>query len=255
MVGFLDEVFGVDDARNDLARGRQQADKAVGKGAEAAREDLALAREALATGAETARGDLTTGRDAALDFLGADIEAGDAARETTLAALGLRGRDAQADFFNNFEADPGFEASLQAGIDTIDQSAAARGSIFSGGTQKDLVEFGQRAKFDQFRDRLDRLTSLSAVGSRARAGAADVETGTGSALADVAFGAGAGESDLRVREGDLEFTLGQLKANNAIGFNTAIADTRGAGINNLARIVTEGAKAAAGFAGGKGTPS
>ena len=260
-MSFLDKIFGIDDARDDLRRGRRQAEANLDTGAAAARTAFAQARGDLTSGAADAREDLTRarqemagGRDAALDFLGADIDAGDAARENVLTALGLRGLDAQRDFFNAFQNDAGFQATLGAGLDAIDQSAAARGSIFSGGTQKDLFSFGQRQQASQFQDRLDRLTGLAAQGSTARANAADVSTGAGNTLADlrardadVDLGLSRNLADLRTGEGDLAFTLGQLKANKATGFNQALANTRGQGINNLFRIGTEVAKAAAGF--------
>ena len=260
-MSFLDSLFGIDDARDDLARGRIESDASLDRGAAGSREGFRKARGELKSGARAARKDLDRarqdvagGRDAALDFLGADIDAGDAARENLLVALGLRGLDAQRDFFSNFQNDAGFQATLGAGLDAIDQSAAARGSIFSGGTQKDLFSFGQRQQASQFQDRLDRLTGLSTVGSNARTNAANISTGAGSTLADlrtrdadVDLGLSRNLANLRTGEGDLAFTLGQLRANNATSFNNALADTRGQGINNLFRIGTEVAKAAAGF--------
>ena len=260
-MAFLDSLFGIDDARDDLRRGRRETDANLDTGAAAARAGFAQARGDLTSGAAAAREDLSRarqevagGRDAALGFLSADIDAGDAARENVLAALGLSGLDAQRDFFNNFQNDPGFQATLGAGLDAIDQSAAARGSIFSGGTQKDLFSFGQTQQASQFQDRLDRLTGLSTIGSNARTNAANISTGAGNTLADlhtrdadIDLGTGQGLAKLSTGEGDLAFTLGQLKANNATSFNNALADTRGQGINNLFRIGTEGAKAASAF--------
>ncbi|MEM9592230.1 MAG: hypothetical protein AAF967_13000 [Pseudomonadota bacterium] len=260
-MAFLDSLFGIDDARDDLRLGRIESDASLDRGAAGSREGFRKARGGLKSGARAARKDLKRarrevegGRDAALDFLDVDIDAGDAARENVLVALGLRGLDAQRDFFDNFQSDAGFQATLGAGLDAIDQSAAARGSIFSGGTQKDLFDFGQRQQASQFQDRLDRLTGLSTVGSNARANAANVSTGAGNALADlrasdadIDLNTSQGLAGLRTGEGDLAFALGQLRANNATSFNNALADTRGQGINNLFRIATEGAKAAAGF--------
>ncbi len=260
-MGFLDSLFGIDDAQDDLARGRIESDASLDTGAAGAQRGFRKARTDLKSGARSARKDIsrarqevTGGRDAALSFLDPDIEAGDAARENVLVALGLRGLDAQREFFGNFQNDAGFQATQQAGIDTIDQSAASRGSIFSGGTQKDLFSFGQRGQASQFQDRLDRLTGLSTVGSTARTNAAEVSTNAGNSLAglrasdaDIHLGLSRTLAGLRTGEGDLDFSLGQLKANNSTTFNNALADTRGQGINNLFRIGTEAAKAAAGF--------
>ncbi len=260
-MSFLDKIFGIDDARDDLARGRIEHDANLDKGATRSRHQFRRARGDLTRGATAAREDLSRGRqevaggrDAALGFLGADIDAGDAARENLLVALGLRGLDAQRDFFNAFEDDAGFQATLGAGLDAIDQSAAARGSIFSGGTQKDLFAFGQRQKAGQFQDRLNRLTGLSNLGSTARTNAANVSTGAGNRLADlrtrdadIDVGMGQRLANLRTGEGDLAFNLGRLKADNATSYGNAMADTRGQGINNLFRIGTAVANSAAKF--------
>jgi len=202
-MGIFDKFFGVDDARDDIRRGAQESSKALNIGAEAARGEFG----------------------SALDFFSPDIEAGDDARNNLLAAIGLRGREAQQGFFTAFNDDPGFKETLGAGIEAVDSSAAARGNLNSGGTQKDLFQFGQRAKFSQFQDRLDRLTGLSAVGSRARAGSAGVKS----------------------QVANFEFGLGQLRANARTGVNNALAETRGQGINNLIGAATGFAKAARGF--------
>ena len=46
---------------------------------------------------------------------------------------------------NNFEfqKDPGYQFRLQQGIDQLDQSAAARGNLLSGGQQKALARYNQ----------------------------------------------------------------------------------------------------------------
>lgn len=259
-MGFLDSLFGADEAQDDIRRGATQSNAALDVGAGDARKSLARAegqitsatgraRDSLATG----RTDISTGRDAALDFLGADIDAGDTARTSLLAALGLSGVDAQRDFFGNFQNDPGFQASLDAGLEAVETSAAARGGLFSGGTAQSLFDFGQRNQLGAFQDRLDRLTGLSNLGSQARTNAAGVSTGTGTSLANLAS-QGAG---IEVGQGDrlanvsselanLDFGLGQLKANTATNSANAIADTRGTGLNNLLGLASAGLRAASG---------
>ena len=248
-MALLDDLFGAGEAQDDIRQGARESNAALDTGAEGARQGIAEARQDVKKGAKRGRGALTAGRDSALDFLGADIEAGDSARENLLSALGLRGLEAQQGFFGNFQNDPGFQASLDAGIEAIDQSAAARGGVFSGGTQKDLFSFGQRFQTNAFQDRLDRLTGLSSLGSQARTNAANVSSGTGANLANLEVGLGDRLAGLSSEGGNLEFGLGQLKANTATNQANAIADTRGTGLNNLIGLAAAGARAAAGFQG------
>ena len=83
------------------------------------------------------------------------FEAGDTARNQLLNALGLGEEGAHEAFFGDFETDPGFLASQEAGIEAIDRSASKRGTLGSGGTRKDLFSFGQRSLNDQFNNRLN----------------------------------------------------------------------------------------------------
>lgn len=210
-MGLFDKLFSIDDARDDLREGVDSA---------ARRRDA---------GKERATTAITSGRDDAIDTLSGDVEGGGLTRERLMTFLGLRGADAQTEAFAGFENDPGFEATQQAGIEAIDNSAAASGSLFSGGNQKDLFSFGQRGKFSQFQDRLDRLARLSATGS-----------GASSQTAGIQFAAG---RDV----GNLEFGTAQMEANDAINLGQSVAGTRGQGLNNLIKLGTAAAKTVGAF--------
>lgn len=45
--------------------------------------------------------------------------------------------------FNNFEKSPGYDFRLKEGQKALENSAAARGGLFSGATAKDLIKYGQ----------------------------------------------------------------------------------------------------------------
>ena len=117
--------------------------------------------------------------------------------------------------FQGFQESPGFKFGFQQGVNAVDASAAAGGSLFSGATGEALTEFGQgfaglaRGTF------LDRLRSLvssgqGAVGQLAQS-AASFGTGASSALAG----------------------LGNAQAAGAIGFGNAISS----GLNSLATSI------------------
>lgn len=97
------------------------------------------------------------------------IEGGDKARGALLNAFGLNGRDAQTQYANDFQTDPGFQKSVDYGLSNIDARVGALGSRRSGNTLAALSDFGQRSMYDAFNDRLGRLQAL-ASGGQAQAG-------------------------------------------------------------------------------------
>lgn len=56
----------------------------------------------------------------------------------------------------NFQTDPGYEFRKSQGIEALDQSAAGDGSLFSGGQQKELMEYGQNLASDEYQNVYDR---------------------------------------------------------------------------------------------------
>lgn len=91
-----------------------------------------------------------------------------------LAALGLSGDDAQADFYNDFQYDPGFETSLDNALDATMRKYAILGNT-GGGLASSLLKTGQNALYSQYKDRIGQLgglidTGRAASGSTASAG-------------------------------------------------------------------------------------
>lgn len=132
------------------------ADAITGKSAKKAADDIVAA-----TAAANQR------LDEGLDFVRPNIEAGALGTQELLAALGLRGRDAQQSFEQSITDDPGFQANQDAGFEQISRNAAALGLRNSGGTLKDLATFNFRER-DRFRNnRLTRLAGLADFGQGA----------------------------------------------------------------------------------------
>jgi hypothetical protein len=53
-------------------------------------------------------------------------------------------------------ADPGYQFALQEGQKALERSAAARGTLRTGGTLRDLVDYGQRSAAQQYQNVYDR---------------------------------------------------------------------------------------------------
>ena len=77
-----------------------------------------------------------------------------------LDALGVNGADkaqaAQSSFTNN----PGNDAAIKAGLDTLNRRRAAAGMLDSGNADLDALTFGQNLQNQQYNGWLDRLGGL-----------------------------------------------------------------------------------------------
>lgn len=146
-------------------------------------------------------------------------------RETGARQLGLAEAMLQPGY--DYTASPGYQFRFNEGQRAIQGSAAARGSMLSGGTLKDLMKYGEGLAAADFGDSFNRRAGLAGVGQTAT-------TATGQ------FGANAANNI-----GQAFGNIGQAKASGYAGVNNAVQGTLG----NLMSIYSMG-----GFGGG-GYPS
>lgn len=181
--------------------GSKSAEKKAAAAAAAAqaRTDAEIAR---------ARGDVNTGFDRATGAVDPWVQTGKSANTAQADALGLNGRPAQETFFANFETDPGYQATLDAGRKQIEHANILKGTEVSGGAMKELFGFGQRQMQGQFQDRLNRIAGVSTQGLGAATTQGGYEAQRGTTLADIALkAAGFGR--------DTELTKGAIAAKSA----------------------------------------
>ncbi len=69
--------------------------------------------------------------------------------------------------YSPFYKSPGYDFRLQEGINAIDKSAAAKGSLFSGGTGRELTRYGQGLATQEFNSYANRLASMAGLGQTA----------------------------------------------------------------------------------------
>jgi hypothetical protein len=165
-----------------------------------------------------ARGDITAGADRAYGYLDPYAASGGKANALLANFLGANGADAQRQAFEGFQADPGWQASQEAGIGALDRSAAARGGLYSGAQQKALYDYGQKNMLDAFNQRINALSGFSGQGLQAAGAGANIASNTGNAL------------------GNLTFGIGQQKAANSINKGNALAQASSIGVNNLMNL-------------------
>lgn len=137
--------------------------------------------------------------------------AGENALGTYSTALGLSGRDAQKKFYDEFQADPGWEAANEFGAKTVDDRYRLSGQG-GGNVRAALYDYGQKNLLSAYTTRLSQLGGL-------------VDTGRAAASAT----AGMGQQSATV-QGNLLSQAGLLQGQGITGAGNALTG----GINNLA---------------------
>lgn len=161
MAGFFDTLFG------------------GGAEREAADKNRALYADYLAKG--------NTALDSGLNnSLGALGKAGDiygnlqgkygAGTSLYLDALGVNGADKAAAAQSSFTTNPGNDAAIKAGLDTLNRRRASAGMLDSGNADLDALTYGQNLQNQQYNGWLDRLGGLVSPEVAAAGGAAGNQT-------------------------------------------------------------------------------
>lgn len=128
------------------------------------------------------------------------------------AALGLQGPEAQRNFMDSYLEDPTQELSHRA----VARQMAARGLTDSGASRLAAARVWQEG----YGNHLNRLSGVSQQGQQAAGQQGQFDAGIG----------------------DMRFGTGQLRANQAIGFGNAMAESRNIGLNNLLSIAGTAAR-------------
>lgn len=130
--------------------------------------------------------------------------AGENALKSYNAAMGLGGKDAQQQFYDDFEHDPGFAAASEAGADTVDDRYRLSGQG-GGNVRAALFDYGQRNMLSAYQTRLSQLGGL-------------VDTGRSSANALAGFGQQSAQA-----QGNLLANAGNIQAQGISGAGNALA--------------------------------
>jgi len=69
--------------------------------------------------------------------------------------------------YSSFKASPDYQFSLSQGIQGLDRSAAARGSLYSGGHSADILGYAQGLASQNYGNYYNRLAGLAGVGQTA----------------------------------------------------------------------------------------
>lgn len=187
-MGFFGSFFG-NDQRRDLQRSNAQATKRLGDGFNQQQGYY----------------------DQSYDMLEPYAQQGTAANTFYNNALGLGGADAQRMAYDQMNANPLFQNSLDNSNNAMMRLLNARGT--GGGGQANIA--AQRVFQDNMGNFLDRYKTAGQQGLQAATQGANIRMG----------------------QGDNAMGYGATRANMAVNYGNALADTRGIGANNLMNLL------------------
>lgn len=118
-------------------------------------------------------------------------------------ALGVNGGQAQRNFYNNFQADPGFQTALDDSLDETMKRFSIMGRT-GGGLANALLKTGQGARLGAYENRLNRLSGLAEFGK-----------GTAGTIAGIGQQSAAGQAANTAQAGQYQ-GAGIVNAGNAL---------------------------------------
>lgn len=68
--------------------------------------------------------------------------------------------------FSSFQESPDYQFAFDQGLQALDRSAAARGSLYSGGADADRIAYGQGMASQQYGNYYNRLAGLAGMGQQ-----------------------------------------------------------------------------------------
>jgi hypothetical protein len=130
-------------------------------------------------------------------------------------ALSLMNQANSGDYsaFNN---SPDYQFALQQGLGGLDRSAAAKGSLYSGGHSADLLNYASGLASQNYGNWYNRLAGLSSQGQAAASNLGSIGNGQAAAIGGYLTNAGNANANAAINQGNQNAnTIGQI--GNVIG--------------------------------------
>lgn len=100
-----------------------------------------------------------------------------------------------------FHADPGYQFAFDQGLQGLDRSAAARGSLYSGGHSADLIRYGQGMADQQYGQFYSRLMGLAGLGQNAASNLGSVGNGAAASIGGYLQNSGNAQANAAMQQG------------------------------------------------------
>jgi hypothetical protein len=97
--------------------------------------------------------------------------------------------------YSSFKQSPDYQFTLNQGLQGVDRSAAARGSLYSGGQSADLLNYAEGLANQQYNSYYNKIAGLAGMGLQGASTLANVGTNTANQLTNSAFGNAANQTN------------------------------------------------------------
>lgn len=115
-------------------------------------------------------------------------QAGTGAVSQLQQLLGLTGGGAQA--ASALAQYPGYQFTMDQGVQALDRSAASKGLLLSGGQLKDVTAYGQGLASTQYQNAVANISSLASLGENAGANTGNIGSSLAQGAASAQLAAG-----------------------------------------------------------------
>ena len=238
---------GYRDSRRDTNRGYDRGEDLLKHGRNRALGDLAYGRNAITDGVRDASGTVSDYTNQAVNTLSPYAQSGAGATDLYNQALGIDGRDAQQDFYSNYEADPFREFNEDRTTNALLRKYNAAGMGNSGASRIAAARANLERGSQDYNAYLDRLRGASAQGGQFASQQANIQAGAGDRIGGYQYGGGQAvannfgqQADLNRNTGNalagLAVDRGITNAGNRINYANATAANRSTGLNNLLNL-------------------
>ena len=102
--------------------------------------------------------------------------------------------------YSGFNQSPDYLWALQQGTQALDRSAAARGSLYSGGHQADLMQFGQGLASQQLGSYRNAQMSMAQLGQNSAVSAGSLGQQNANALGQLYAGQGQAQGNMAINQ-------------------------------------------------------
>ncbi len=103
---------------------------------------------------------------------------------------------------NSIQDSAAYQWRFNQGLQGLDRSAAARGNMFGGGHQADVVKFGQGLASQEYDSQWNRLWNIAAMGQNAAVGAGTAAQNTANAIGSLQVQQGINAGNAAIAQGN-----------------------------------------------------
>lgn len=127
--------------------------------------------------------------------------------------------------YSSFKESPDYQFALSQGLQGLDRSAAARGSLYSGGHSADILGYAQGLASQNYNSYYNRLAGLAGMGQNAATNLGSIGTGNAASIGSYLTGAGNAQANAAYNTANANSNMAAQMAQLAGQFGTQWASS------------------------------